>query len=146
MTIASAMLKPADMPDAAGAADVHVVPLDFKTLPELLGATNVGADVPLPKMTLFAVRVVRLVPPLATGSAVPEYVIANVPDVVIGLPAILKMLGTVAATLVTVPLVAAVKFALTTAAPAPAPSLYTIVFAPVAIVTVAPEPCLMMML
>ena len=62
----------------------------------------------MPKMTLFAVRVVRLVPPLATGKAVPEYVIANVPDVVIGLPDMLKMLGTVAATLVTVPLAAGV--------------------------------------
>jgi hypothetical protein len=51
MTIASAMLKPADMPDAAGAADVHVVPLDFKTLPELLGAIICGADVPLPSNT-----------------------------------------------------------------------------------------------
>ena len=71
----------------------------------MLGATNVGADVPLPRITLLAVRVVRLVPPFATGSAVPEYVIANVPLVVIGLPEMLKMLGTVAATLVTVPLV-----------------------------------------
>jgi hypothetical protein len=75
------------------------------TLPLVLGATNVGADVPLPRITLLAVRVVRLVPPFATGSAVPEYVIANVPLVVIGLPEMLKMLGTVAATLVTVPLV-----------------------------------------
>jgi len=33
----------------------------------VLGATKVGADVPLPRMTLLAVRVVRLVPPLATG-------------------------------------------------------------------------------
>ena len=43
------------------------------------------------------------VPPFATGNAVPEYVIANVPEVVIGEPEILKILGTVAATLVTVP-------------------------------------------
>ena len=93
-------------PLAAGAVEAHVVPLLVSTLPELLGATNVGADAPLPKMTLLAVRVVRLVPPLATGNAVPEYVIASVPDDVIGLPDMLKMLGTVAATLVTVPLVA----------------------------------------
>jgi hypothetical protein len=39
---------------------------------------------------------------------VPEYVIAKVPLDVIGLPAMLKMLGTVAATLVTVPGAAAV--------------------------------------
>ena len=54
-------------PDAAGVEEAHVVPLLVSTLPELLGATNVGADAPLPKMTLFAVRVARLVPPLATG-------------------------------------------------------------------------------
>jgi hypothetical protein len=65
---------------------------------------------------------------------------------VIGLPEILRRLGTVAATLVTVPLVAAVGFALITAAPEPAPSVYTMAIAPVVTVTVAPEPCLMMML
>ena len=53
------------------AVDCHVVPLEVSTLPEVLGATKVGADAPLPKMTLLAVRVVRLVPPLATGRAVP---------------------------------------------------------------------------
>ena len=70
----------------------------------------------------------------------PEYVNANVPDDVIGLPAMLRRLGTVAATLVTVPLVAAVGLALNTAAPEPAPSVTIIAFVPVAIVTVAPEP------
>ena len=100
------MAWPLVAPLAAGAVEAHVVPSLVSTLPELLGATKVGADAPLPKMTLLAVRVVRLVPPLATGSAVPEYVIAKVPDVVIALPDMLKMLGTVAATLVTVPLVA----------------------------------------
>tara|TARA_R110000868_G_scaffold61276_2_gene186316 strand:- start:1 stop:546 length:546 start_codon:yes stop_codon:yes gene_type:complete len=49
------------------------------------------------------VSVVAPEPPLDTGSAVPEYVIASVPDVVMGLPAMLNTLGTVAATLVTVP-------------------------------------------
>ena len=58
---------PAVTPDAAGAVDCHVVPLEVNTLPAVLGATNKGDDVPLPKMTLLAVRVVRLVPPLATG-------------------------------------------------------------------------------
>jgi hypothetical protein len=53
---------------------------------------------------IVAVPVAFPVPPLATGNAVPEYVIANVPEVVIGEPEILKMLGTVAATLVTDPL------------------------------------------
>ena len=43
------------------------------------------------------------VPPLATGSAVPEYAIANVPEVVMGLPVTDKNVGTVAATEVTVP-------------------------------------------
>ena len=55
------------VPEVAGAVDDHVVPLLVSTLPDVLGATNVGADAPLPKMTLLAVRVVRLVPPLATG-------------------------------------------------------------------------------
>ena len=43
------------------------------------------------------------VPPLATGSAVPDSEIANVPDVVIGEPVTDKNDGTVAATLVTEP-------------------------------------------
>ena len=60
------------VPDVAGAVDDQVVPLDVNTLPELLGATNVGADAPLPRMTLLAVRVVRLVPPDATGRAAPR--------------------------------------------------------------------------
>ena len=60
------------VPDVAGAVDDQVVPLDVNTLPEVLGATNVGADAPLPRMTLLAVRVVRLVPPDATGSAEPR--------------------------------------------------------------------------
>ena len=47
--------------------------------------------------------VVALVPPLATGSAVPEKAMASVPVVVIGEPVTLKNAGTLAATLVTVP-------------------------------------------
>ena len=67
-----------------------------------IGVTNVG-DVdstvfPLP------VDVVTPVPPLRTGKAVPLKEIANVPLVVIGLPAIDKNVGTDAETLVTVPL------------------------------------------
>ena len=53
-------------PPAAGAELAQVVPLDVRIFPEVLGATNKGADVPLPSMTLFAVRVARLVPPDAT--------------------------------------------------------------------------------
>ena len=48
--------------------------------------------------------VVCPVPPLAIGKAVPEYEIANVPAVVMGLPLMDKKLGTVAATDVTVPM------------------------------------------
>jgi hypothetical protein len=49
------------------------------------------------------VLVVTPVPPLATGNAVPDKLIANVPVVVTGEPVIDKNAGTVAATLVTVP-------------------------------------------
>ena len=58
---------PAVTPLAAGAVDCQVVPLEVNTLPDVLGATNKGEDVPLPKMTLFAVKVDAPVPPLATG-------------------------------------------------------------------------------
>ena len=61
------MAWPLVAPLAAGAVLAHVVPLLVNKFPAVLGATNVGADEPLPKMTLLAVRVVRLVPPLATG-------------------------------------------------------------------------------
>ena len=50
-------------PEAAGAVDCHVVPLLVKTLPDVLGATKLGVDVPLPKITLLAVKVVKPVPP-----------------------------------------------------------------------------------
>jgi hypothetical protein len=43
--------------------------LEVKTFPEVLGATNVGFDAPLPKITLLAVRVARPVPPCATVTA-----------------------------------------------------------------------------
>ena len=71
-------------PDAAGVVDCQVVPLLVSTLPLVLGATKVGADAPLPKMTLLAVKVVRLVPPLATGSVPVTFVarFTNVVDVV----------------------------------------------------------------
>ena len=47
--------------------------------------------------------VVVPVPPLITGSAVPDRVIASVPLLVMGLPDTDKNAGTVADTLVTVP-------------------------------------------
>tara|TARA_R110000868_G_scaffold117574_2_gene312068 strand:- start:181 stop:573 length:393 start_codon:yes stop_codon:yes gene_type:complete len=65
--IANAMDLPAVMPEAAGAVDCHVIPFEVKTFPDVLGATNKGADVPLPRTTLLAVKVVAPVPPLATG-------------------------------------------------------------------------------
>jgi hypothetical protein len=72
------------MPEAAGAVDCHVVPLLVNTFPLVLGATNKGVDVPLPKMTLLAVRVARLVPPLTTGNVPVTFVVrfAKVVDVV----------------------------------------------------------------
>ncbi len=53
-------------PEAAGAVDCHVVPLEVKTLPAVLGATKLGVEVPLPRMTLLAVKVVKPVPPWST--------------------------------------------------------------------------------
>jgi len=79
--------KTLELVGALAAALVQVVPLEVNTLPLVLGATKVGADVPFPKMTLLAVRVARLVPPLATAS-VPANVI--VPEVVIGPPEVVK--------------------------------------------------------
>ena len=58
--------------DAAGVVLCQVVPLLVSTLPLVLGATKVGADAPLPRITLLAVRVARLVPPDATGRAAPR--------------------------------------------------------------------------
>ena len=61
-----------DKPLAAGVEDTQVEPLEVKILPFVLGATKVGVEVPLPRMTLLAVSVVRLVPPEATGRAAPR--------------------------------------------------------------------------
>jgi hypothetical protein len=57
----------------------------------------------LPMSNCPSVYVVWPVPPLATGSAVPDSEIASVPDVVIGEPVTDRNDGTVAATLVTEP-------------------------------------------
>jgi hypothetical protein len=70
------------------------------------GVTSVGEVL---KTTLpVPVLVVTPVPPLRTGRAVPDSVIAKVPVVVTGEPETLKNVGTVAATLVTVPVVGVV--------------------------------------
>ena len=66
-------------PEAAGAVDCHVVPLLVKTLPDVLGATKLGVEVPLPKITLFAVKVARPVPPDVTGIAVVADRVVNAP-------------------------------------------------------------------
>jgi hypothetical protein len=67
----------------------------------ILGVVSVG-DVPKTPAP-EPVDVVAPVPPLATGNAVPDRLIANVPLVVIGEPEIDKNAGTVAATDVTLP-------------------------------------------
>ncbi len=60
---------------------------------------------------MFVPTVVRPVPPFAVGRAVPEYVMARVPELVTGVPVIERNAGTVAATEVTVPFVAGVVHA-----------------------------------
>jgi hypothetical protein len=49
------------------------VPLEVRTFPEVPGATNLTAEVPLPIMTFSAVNVLAAVPPRATPS-VPEVI------------------------------------------------------------------------
>ena len=66
---------------AVGVEDAQVVPLEVRTLPFEPGATNKGALVPLPKITLLAVSVAAPVPPLATGS-VPVTLVAKFTKVV----------------------------------------------------------------
>ena len=72
---------------AAGVVDAHVVPLLVSTLPDDPGATTCTADVPLPKMTLLAVKLVAPVPPLATFK-VPARV--TVPALVTGPPLVVR--------------------------------------------------------
>lgn len=54
--------------EAAGVVLCQVVPLLVSKFPLVPGATKVGALVPLPRITLFAVSVVAPVPPFATES------------------------------------------------------------------------------
>ena len=77
-------------------------------------------------------NVVAPVPPLATGKAVPDNVIANVPLVVIGEPATDKNDGTVAATLVTVP-VPALTLTVTSS-----PELVAVTVAPTKLIVFTP--------
>ena len=65
MTIAKAIALPAERP-GVGATEVQFVPFDVSTLAAVPGATDRGADVPLPNRTLFRVRVVVPVPPFDT--------------------------------------------------------------------------------
>ena len=62
IAIALPVVKP-----GAGATEFQVVPSEVKTLPEVPGALNCTADVPLPNTTLLTVKVFAPVPPLATG-------------------------------------------------------------------------------
>jgi hypothetical protein len=55
---------------AAGTVLFHVVPSDVRTLPLVLGATKATAEVPFPRITLFAVNVAAPVPPCATDNGV----------------------------------------------------------------------------
>ena len=80
-----------------------------------LPVTDTDVPVATPKMGVVSVgvfcnttlpdpvAVVDPVPPFAIGNAIPDSVTANVPDAVIGDPATLRNVGTVNATLVTVP-------------------------------------------
>lgn len=57
-------------PLAAGAVLDHVVPLLVRIFQLVHGATTCNALVPLPRRTLFAVKVVAPVPQLATETGV----------------------------------------------------------------------------
>jgi len=49
-----------------GAVDVHIVPSEVKTLPDVPGDTVLRADVLLPNKTPLVVKELELVPPFAT--------------------------------------------------------------------------------
>ena len=83
---------------------LFILPVTDKLVPVAIpntGVTNVGevCNTTLPD----PVAVVEPVPPFKIGNAVPDNVTANVPELVIGDPAIERNEGTVNATLVTVP-------------------------------------------
>ena len=66
--------------------DDHVVPLLVSTLPEVPGATNATAEVPLPRSTLFAAKVAAPVPPLPTGSVPVTPVVKGRPVQLVSVP------------------------------------------------------------
>lgn len=82
------------------------VPVSFVSAAARFALVGVPKKVAMPEP-----KEVMPVPPLATGSAVPESEIASVPDVVIGEPEIDRKDGTEAATLVTVPVPFTMPFA-----------------------------------
>ena len=63
--MAIAIALPVEKPGA----ELQVVPVDVRTFPEVPGATNCTADVPLPITMLLAVKVLAPVPPLVTATA-----------------------------------------------------------------------------
>ena len=65
---------------------VHVVPLDVRTFPDVLGATNDGVEVPLPSITLLAVNVASPVPPFATGNVPVTPVVSGNPVQLVKVP------------------------------------------------------------
>ena len=106
--------RPVVPPDAATDVTVPAPAVDVMVMPPALfvmlmpdPAVRVAfvsvLPVLLPMSNCPSVYVVWPVPPLATGSAVPDSEIASVPEVVIGEPVTDRNDGTVAATLVTEP-------------------------------------------
>ena len=62
------------------------MPVLVSTLPDVPGATNVGADAPLPSMTLLAVSVFVPVPPLPTGKVPVTPVVNGKPVTLVNVP------------------------------------------------------------
>ena len=97
------LLADKDTP-AAGVVDCQVVPLEVSTLPVVPGATTCTAEVPLPNMTLLAVKLVAPVPPDATPIAVDAVTVVNAPAAGVVPPmAMLLIVPAVAGFIVTVP-------------------------------------------
>jgi hypothetical protein len=113
---------PESVPPKVSEPDVVTVPVSVRPFTVPVPATEFTVPAPIPDRAVACV--VPPVPPLATGSAVPERVTANVPDPVIGEPATDRNEGTDIATDVTVPLfIAAILIApvpLVIAMPVPA--------------------------
>jgi hypothetical protein len=117
----------AAVPDAAVTLSVSVLPFIDRYIPVVLGVPKIDMvlttilgnvnvplayvipagdntpPVPLPNKTELVANVVTPKPPLETGKAEPDRLIANVPVEVIGLPVIFRNAGTLTATDVTAP-------------------------------------------